>query len=354
VQRRGFLGATDWNRRLFDSLIPLPDGTSYNAYLVRGSDKTALLDTVDPGPGTSCSPARRRRARGLRRLPPRRTGPLRLHPAVLARYPEAKVVTNPKCKDMLIDLLGSSRRTLHHRRRRRDARPRRQDPRIPLHPLGPLARNHVHLAQRRPDPVLLRLLRLAPGHHRPLRDRPRRDPRGRQALLRRNHDALPPAHPPQPREGARQGHPHDRPQPRPRLRPSPDSSWTPTRTGPPTPSRTRSSCPMSPCTAAPRRWRKPCSTPSWQEESRSTSSTSPSPISASWPSRWSMPPPSCSAPPPSMSGPTPSRTTPPTSPTPSAPRCGLPPSSVPTDGAPRWSNRWPASSPTSRSKSSRP
>ena len=43
-----FLGAIDWNRRLFDSLIPLPDGTSYNAYLVQGSEKTALLDTVDP------------------------------------------------------------------------------------------------------------------------------------------------------------------------------------------------------------------------------------------------------------------------------------------------------------------
>lgn len=43
-----FLGAQDWNRRLFDSLIPLPDGTSYNAYLVRGTDKTALIDSVDP------------------------------------------------------------------------------------------------------------------------------------------------------------------------------------------------------------------------------------------------------------------------------------------------------------------
>ncbi len=42
------LGAVDWNRRLFDSLIPLPDGTSYSAYLVEGSEKTALLDTVDP------------------------------------------------------------------------------------------------------------------------------------------------------------------------------------------------------------------------------------------------------------------------------------------------------------------
>lgn len=42
------LGAVDWNRRLFDSLIPLPDGTSYNAYLVRGERQTALLDMVDP------------------------------------------------------------------------------------------------------------------------------------------------------------------------------------------------------------------------------------------------------------------------------------------------------------------
>ncbi len=43
-----WLGAIDWERRLFDSLIPLPDGTSYNAYLIEGSEKTALLDTVDP------------------------------------------------------------------------------------------------------------------------------------------------------------------------------------------------------------------------------------------------------------------------------------------------------------------
>lgn len=43
-----WVGAVDWNRRLFDALIPLPDGTSYNAYLVKGSERTALIDTVDP------------------------------------------------------------------------------------------------------------------------------------------------------------------------------------------------------------------------------------------------------------------------------------------------------------------
>ena len=43
-----WVGAVDWDRRLFDALIPLPDGTSYNAYLIQGSEKTALIDTVDP------------------------------------------------------------------------------------------------------------------------------------------------------------------------------------------------------------------------------------------------------------------------------------------------------------------
>lgn len=37
-----------WERRLFDALIPLPDGTSYNAYLIRGEKATALLDSTDP------------------------------------------------------------------------------------------------------------------------------------------------------------------------------------------------------------------------------------------------------------------------------------------------------------------
>ncbi len=44
-----WVGVKDWNRRLFDSLIPLPKGTSYNAYLVIGSNSIALIDTVNPG-----------------------------------------------------------------------------------------------------------------------------------------------------------------------------------------------------------------------------------------------------------------------------------------------------------------
>ncbi len=44
-----WVGARDVSRRLFDALIPLPKGTSYNSYLVVGRDQVALVDTVNPG-----------------------------------------------------------------------------------------------------------------------------------------------------------------------------------------------------------------------------------------------------------------------------------------------------------------
>ena len=44
-----WVGIRDWNRRLFDALIPLPRGTTYNAYLIVGKEKKALIDTVNPG-----------------------------------------------------------------------------------------------------------------------------------------------------------------------------------------------------------------------------------------------------------------------------------------------------------------
>ncbi len=44
-----WVGVKHDNRRLFDALIPLPHGTSYNAYLVVGGNKIALIDSVNPG-----------------------------------------------------------------------------------------------------------------------------------------------------------------------------------------------------------------------------------------------------------------------------------------------------------------
>lgn len=44
-----WVGVRDWNRQLFDALIPLPKGTTYNSYIVLGDSKKVLIDTVNPG-----------------------------------------------------------------------------------------------------------------------------------------------------------------------------------------------------------------------------------------------------------------------------------------------------------------
>jgi flavorubredoxin len=101
-----WVGAIDWDRRLFDALIPLPDGTSYNAYLMQGSQKVALIDAVDPSM-TDVLMAY------LEDVPvidyvianhaeQDHSGSIS---QVLAKYSDAKVVTTPKGKDLLAVLL---------------------------------------------------------------------------------------------------------------------------------------------------------------------------------------------------------------------------------------------------------
>jgi flavorubredoxin len=103
-----WVGAIDWDRRLFDALIPLPDGTSYNAYLIKGSKKTALIDTVDPtmkdGLLNNLDELKVKNIDYViaNHAEKDHSGTL---PQVLEKYPEAKVVVTPKCKGMLIDLM---------------------------------------------------------------------------------------------------------------------------------------------------------------------------------------------------------------------------------------------------------
>ncbi len=102
------VGANDWDRRLFDALIPLPDGTSYNSYLIKGSEKTALIDTVDPTKQDIL-------LKNLSELGVKRIDYVVAHhaeqdhsgsiPRILEEYPAAKLIVTPKCKGMLIDLL---------------------------------------------------------------------------------------------------------------------------------------------------------------------------------------------------------------------------------------------------------
>ncbi len=102
------VGAIDWDRRLFDELIPLPQGTSYNAYLIRGTQKTALIDTVDP-------PKESELVDNLKNLKIDKIDYIVSNhaeqdhsgtiPKILEMYPNAKVVTNPKCMTMLMEML---------------------------------------------------------------------------------------------------------------------------------------------------------------------------------------------------------------------------------------------------------
>ena len=101
-----WIGAVDWNRRLFDSLIPLPEGTSYNAYLVEGTEKTALIDTADP----ALEHVLMEQLRNVEKI----DYIISLHseqdhsgsiPSVLAKYPGAEVICSPKAKELLVDHL---------------------------------------------------------------------------------------------------------------------------------------------------------------------------------------------------------------------------------------------------------
>jgi flavorubredoxin len=102
------VGAIDWDRRLFDELIPLPDGTSYNSYIIFGSEKTALIDTVEPEKKDEL-------LTNLEKLGVKRIDYIIANhaeqdhsgsiPFVLNKFPEAKVVTNEKCKGFLKEFL---------------------------------------------------------------------------------------------------------------------------------------------------------------------------------------------------------------------------------------------------------
>ncbi len=101
-----WMGVVDWDSRLFDSLIPLPDGTSYNAFLVEGSEKTVLIDTVESGLFDQLEAQ-------LANVP-KLDYVISLHaeqdhsgsiPHVLARYPDAKLITSVKAKGLLMDHL---------------------------------------------------------------------------------------------------------------------------------------------------------------------------------------------------------------------------------------------------------
>lgn len=103
-----YCGLNDCERKIFDELIPLEHGTTYNSYLVKGSEKVAIIDTMYP----------KKTDIYLKNLDENgidhvdyiianhgeqdHSGSI---PALLEKYPNAVVITNAVCKNNIIEML---------------------------------------------------------------------------------------------------------------------------------------------------------------------------------------------------------------------------------------------------------
>lgn len=103
-----YIGSKDINRKLFDQLVPLPQGTTYNSYLVKGSEKTAIIDTDYPKKLDEYK--KRLEENNITKVDyiisnhaeQDHSGGI---PMLLEMYPDAKVVTNAKVKENVMNML---------------------------------------------------------------------------------------------------------------------------------------------------------------------------------------------------------------------------------------------------------
>jgi NADH oxidase (H2O-forming) len=108
-ERVHWVGAFDPNLRTFDIILKTANGTSYNAYVVRGSDGVAVIDTVKEGFADtffarleSIADYRDIKAIILNHLEPDHTGAL---PELMRRAPNAQLYISQKAQSMLKGLL---------------------------------------------------------------------------------------------------------------------------------------------------------------------------------------------------------------------------------------------------------
>lgn len=103
-----YCGLNHRERKLFDELIPLPVGTTYNSYLIKGDKYTAIIDTMYPQ--KSDEYLDKLEKAGITKIDfivaqhgeQDHSGTL---PKMLKKYPEAKILTNPKCKEIVQEML---------------------------------------------------------------------------------------------------------------------------------------------------------------------------------------------------------------------------------------------------------
>jgi flavorubredoxin len=103
-----YCGLNDCDRVIFDELIPLEHGTSYNSYLVIGSEKTAIIDTMYP-------PKSEEYLQNLDKNNVKKVDYIIANhgeqdhsgtlPLLVEKYPDAKIITNPTCKNNIMEML---------------------------------------------------------------------------------------------------------------------------------------------------------------------------------------------------------------------------------------------------------
>lgn len=103
-----YAGMNDEDRLIFDELIPLDNGTSYNSYIVIGSEKTAVIDTMYPK--FTKEYVASFDENGIKKVDyiianhgeQDHSGSI---PALLEKFPQAIVVTNAVCANNLKEML---------------------------------------------------------------------------------------------------------------------------------------------------------------------------------------------------------------------------------------------------------
>lgn len=108
-ERVHWIGALDPNLRTFDIILKTANGTSYNAYIVRGSEGVAIIDTVKENFASDFFARLESVARYdeikvivLNHLEPDHTGAL---PELMRRAPQARLYISQKAQSMLKALL---------------------------------------------------------------------------------------------------------------------------------------------------------------------------------------------------------------------------------------------------------
>lgn len=100
-----YAGVNDRVTEKFESLWPIPYGVSYNSYIVKGSEKTALIDTVEIGTVLDYIKELKEELGDkaidyivINHMEPDHSGSI---PLILAHYPEAKLVGNKQTLGMV-------------------------------------------------------------------------------------------------------------------------------------------------------------------------------------------------------------------------------------------------------------